>query len=142
MPDKFYPYYEFPINIDSNWKKLYDVATSYKKAVSALIASETQECSCYSERDIFPIFTLIHVYLELIFKSLLFQKKEIPKTSHDLICLREQVRELHPSLIFAKHEEEFIKFLSRENPKAAAFRYNFDKFWKECFKLKNENFGL
>lgn len=139
MPDTFYPYYNFPSYLEHDWQKLYDVATSYERAIKILLEEERVHLylggGIKSERDIFPILNLLHHYIELILKSIILKNDgSIPKI-HQLTGLMDEMKKYKSKLIFDKEAESFIRFLDAENPNNQAFKYNFDRKGKEYFKL-------
>ena len=102
----FYAYYEYPSGITEDWQKLRDLSLSYQRAIDTLMSKEmsqyyAEEFAGKSERDIFPILFLMHLYFELSFKAIIHANSklsmgEIAKFGHDLISLRKKVKEYYP----------------------------------------------
>jgi hypothetical protein len=138
MPNKTYALDEFPLWMQEDWQKWYDVARSYQRAVKILLDAEVPERDFYSERDVLPILSMVRHYAELVMKCLLIKNGELAIGSHDLEALKNRLDKFHPD-VFSVGAWEFLRFLNGIDPSGGAFRYPVDRSNKQFFTDASEH---
>jgi len=133
MSDFFYDFYNFPEGIDTMSDKYRDHAESYKILIDLLLKDQVQEKPLRSERDILPILSFIHHYIELMLKAITLKKGKQFITIHNLKNLLSDIEDL----TLSGESNSFIDLLHSLDPEGKGFRYPTDKNMDENFVNDN-----